>query len=116
MKDRFLAESFDPRQRPRWVSRYLSLSLVLGKIQKIREISFKLTSKGLRYLIPYSTDPDWKVRLEVVKALRKVLSEGDVHDREKAISFLKVLDLDPNPVVEIWVSRIYHDFTQDLTK
>ncbi len=109
MKDPFPTELFDWRQRPTWVSRYLSLSLILNKIQNIRELSITVTSFGLDCLYGYSRDPDWKVRLEVAKVLHRFFHQADPKHRAQVMSVLKNLDLDPNPMIEIWVSQLHRD-------
>jgi hypothetical protein len=69
-------------------------------------LSLKKTSEVLLSLAVFAQDPDWKVRLEVVKAVYRLLHIQDI-TRHEALKLLKPLDNDPNPVVEIWVSALY---------
>jgi len=72
-------------------------------------LSLKMTSEGLLSLAAFAKDPDWKVRLEVVKAVYRLLHIRDI-TRQQAISVLKPLHTDPNPMVEIWVNTLYKEY------
>jgi hypothetical protein len=71
-------------------------------------LSFKNATYGLLSLAAFASDPDWKVRLEVVKALYRHLHLNEI-TRQQAIDVLRPLSSDPNPMVEIWVSTFYAD-------
>ena len=75
------------------------------KILEIRRLSRKLTGNHLDAIAVFLNYHDWKVRLEVTKALKKFV-DGEPMLQARAMDYLMSLNEDIHPVVRLCVFEI----------
>jgi hypothetical protein len=106
VRDPFPVELVDWRERPAWTRRYFRLGAVLDRLEMIREMSVAGTMRALHVLSKMVDDPDWKVRLEVVRMMRFFLARKNKKVQKRAREVLHQFELDPHPMVEICVVKL----------
>lgn len=100
-------EIIDWRLEPEWKSELSKTEVTLEKLHKIRELSATQTQKSLTQIIKFAKDDDWKVRLEVIKALKKYLDASEKIKNNKAEKALENFQLDGHPLVELCLQNVY---------
>lgn len=106
-------EIIDWRKEPEWKSELSKSEITLEKLHTIRNLSADQTQKSLAQIIKFAKDDDWKVRLEVIKALKKYLDKSTKAKNNKAEKALSNFQSDGHPLVELCLQNVYKVLKQE---